>query len=163
MSDVVHIRDYRSSDADDVNRLAIVAFSQFRGEYLDWPAMLAGLSRTSTLSATGELIVAEAGERIAGAVAYFGPHIEKAPFFDKSWPIIRMLVVDPAARGKGLGHQLTSECIRRATRDRSPIIALHTSPIMTVALPMYLRMGFAKAYDSPPIFGVPYAVYTKAL
>ena len=161
MSDVVHIRDYRSSDADDVNRLAIVAFSQFRGEYLDWPAMLAGLSRTSTL--TGELIVAEAGERIAGAVAYFGPHIEKAPFFDKSWPIIRMLVVDPAARGKGLGHQLTSECIRRATRDRSPIIALHTSPIMTVALPMYLRMGFAKAYDSPPIFGVPYAVYTKAL
>ena len=92
MSDVVHIRDYRSSDADDVNRLAIVA-----------------------------------------------------------------------ARGKGLGHQLTSECIRRATRDRSPIIALHTSPIMTVALPMYLRMGFAKAYDSPPIFGVPYAVYTKAL
>ena len=40
---------------------------------------------------------------------------------------------------------------------------LHTSPIMTVALPMYLKMGFVKAYDAPPIFGVPYAVYTKAL
>jgi len=24
-------------------------------------------------------------------------------------------------------------------------------------------MGFAKAHDAPPIFGVPYAVYTKAL
>jgi hypothetical protein len=24
-------------------------------------------------------------------------------------------------------------------------------------------MGFAKAYDAPPIFGVAYAVYTKAL
>jgi hypothetical protein len=34
---------------------------------------------------------------------------------------------------------------------------------MTVALPMYLKMGFAKAYDAPPIFGVRYAVYTKAL
>jgi hypothetical protein len=44
-----------------------------------------------------------------------------------------------------------------------PIIALHTSPIMSVALPMYLKMGFAKAYDAPPIFGVAYAVYTKAL
>jgi GNAT superfamily N-acetyltransferase len=163
MSDVVHIRDYQSSDADDVNRIAVAAFGQFRDQYQDWPAMLAGLSRTSSLGATGELIVAEASERIVGAVAYFGPHIEKAPFFDKSWPIIRMLVVDPAERGKGLGHRLTSECIKRAERDRSPIIALHTSPIMAVALPMYLRMGFAKAYDSPPIFGVPYAVYTKAL
>ena len=45
----------------------------------------------------------------------------------------------------------------------APVIALHTSPIMTVALPLYLRMGFVKAYDVPPIFGVPYAVYTKAL
>jgi hypothetical protein len=24
-------------------------------------------------------------------------------------------------------------------------------------------MGFVKAYDAPPIFGVAYAVYTKAL
>jgi hypothetical protein len=44
-----------------------------------------------------------------------------------------------------------------------PIIALHTSPIMSVALPMYLKMGFAKACDAPPILGVAYAVYTKAL
>jgi GNAT superfamily N-acetyltransferase len=163
MSDVVQIRDYRSSDADDVNRIAVAAFGQFRDEYQDWPAMLAGLSRTASLGATGELIVAESENRMVGAVAYFGPHIEKAHFFDKSWPIIRMLVVDPTKRGKGLGHALTSECIKRAQRDGSPIIALHTSPIMTIALPMYLRMGFAKAYDAPPIFGVPYAVYTKAL
>ena len=74
-----------------------------------------------------------------------------------------MLVVDPAFRGKGLGRALSMECIARAKRDRSPIIALHTSAIMTVALPMYLRMGFVKAYDAPPIFGVAYAVYTRAL
>jgi hypothetical protein len=34
---------------------------------------------------------------------------------------------------------------------------------MTIALPMYLKMGFTKAYDAAPIHGVPYAVYTKAL
>ena len=34
---------------------------------------------------------------------------------------------------------------------------------MAVALPMYLMMGFVKTYDAPPIFGVAYAVYTKAL
>jgi hypothetical protein len=58
---------------------------------------------------------------------------------------------------------LTMECIERAKRDKAAVIALHTSPIMTVALPMYLKMGFAKAYDAPPLFGVRYAVYTKAL
>ena len=61
------------------------------------------------------------------------------------------------------GTALSRECIARAQRDGTPVIALHTSPIMTVALPMYLRMGFVKAYDAPPIFGVAYAVYTKTL
>jgi ribosomal protein S18 acetylase RimI-like enzyme len=157
------IRDYRSSDEAEVNRIAVAAFEQFHADYDDWPAMRANVSRASALGAKGEIIVAEVQNRVAGAVTYFGPNVEKAAFFDSSWPIIRMLVVDPAARGQGLGHALTSECIVRAKRDRSPIIALHTSPIMTVALPMYLKMGFSKAYDAPPIFGVPYAVYTKAL
>jgi GNAT superfamily N-acetyltransferase len=159
----IGIRDYRTSDAEDVNRVAVSAFDQFRDQYQDWPAMLAGLSKTSALSATGEVVVAEYQDRFAGAVAYFGPNRRKAPFFDQDWPVIRMLVVDPAFRGKGLGRALSTECIARAKRDGSPVIALHTSPIMTVALPMYLKMGFVKAYDAPPLFGVAYAVYTKAL
>ena len=79
--------------------------------------MLAGLSKTSALSATGEVIIAELQDKFAGAVAYFGPDRPKAPFFDQSWPIIRMLIVDPAFRGKGIGHALSNECIARARRD----------------------------------------------
>jgi GNAT superfamily N-acetyltransferase len=159
----IRLRDYESADAEKLNRIAVSAFDQFRDYYGDWPAMLAGLSKTSALSASGEVIIAELQNKIAGAVAYFGPNSQKAAFFDQRWPIIRMLVVDPAFRGKGIGRALSDECIARAKRDGSPIIALHTSPIMSVALPMYLKMGFAKAYDAPPIFGVAYAVYTKAL
>ena len=159
----IRLKDYEDADAENLNRLAVSAYEQFRHHYEDWPAMLAGLSKTSALSASGELIVAELESKLAGAVAYFGPNSQKAAFFDQRWPIIRMLVVDPAFRGKGIGRALSDECIARAKRDGSPIIALHTSPIMSVALPMYLRMGFVKAYDAPPIFGVAYAVYTKAL
>ena len=159
----IRIRDYQSPDAENLNRIAVSAFAQFRDQYQDWPAMLAGLSKTSDLSAAGEVIVVEFGNQLAAAVAYFGPRTRKAAFFDQNWPVIRMLVVDPAFRGKGLGRALSAECIARARRDGSPVIALHTSPIMDVALPMYLRMGFAKAYDAPPLFGVAYAVYTKAL
>ena len=159
----IQLRDYEDADAENLNRLAVSAFEQFRHLYEDWPAMLAGLSKTSALSASGEIIVAELQRKFAGAVAYFGPDSQKAAFFDQRWPIIRMLVVDPAFRGKGIGQALSDACIARARRDGAPVIALHTSPIMSVALPMYLRMGFAKAYDAPPIFGVAYAVYTKAL
>ena len=159
----IRLRDYQSSDADNLNRIAVSAFDQFRNHYSDWPAMRAGLSKTSDLGVSGEVIIAELQGAFAGAVAYFGPNSQKAAFFDQRWPIIRMLVVDPAFRGKGIGRALSDECIARAKRDGSPIIALHTSPIMSVALPMYLKMGFVKAYDAPPIFGVAYAVYTKAL
>ena len=68
-----------------------------------------------------------------------------------------MLVVDPAARGAGVGRALTDACINGARRDGSDVIALHTSPIMTVALPMYLRMGF-RLVHAPLLYGVPYAV-----
>src|ERR1051325_2278842 len=125
--------------------------------------MLAVLSKTSDLSASGEVIVAELEDKFAGAVAYFGPNSQKAAFFDQRWPIIRMLVVDPAFRGKGIGRALSDACIARAKRDGSPIIALPPSLIMSVAFRLYRRMGFLKPYDAPPIFGVAYAVYTKAL
>jgi GNAT superfamily N-acetyltransferase len=162
MTDVI-VRDFENSDAENLNRIAVSAFGQFRDHYQDWPAMQASLAKTSALSATGEVIVAEFRGQLAGGVAYFGPNSRKAAFFDQRWSVIRMLVVDPAFRGKGLGRSLSMECFARAKRDGSPVIALHTSPIMTVALPMYLRMGFVRVADAPPILGVEYAVYTKAL
>jgi GNAT superfamily N-acetyltransferase len=38
----------------------------------------------------------------------------KAAYFDPAWPIIRMLVVEPSARGFGVGRRLTEACIDRA-------------------------------------------------
>ena len=157
------LRDYVPADAEPLGKVALDAFEQFRTSYSNWPAMADGVSRMSSLSKTGEIIVAEEQGQIIGGVTYVGPNQPKAPYFDATWPIIRMLVVKPAARGKGLGRLLTEECVRRARRDKSQIIALHTTPIMTVALPMYLRMGFTKLRDAPDIHGVPYAVYTKSL
>jgi ribosomal protein S18 acetylase RimI-like enzyme len=118
----------------------------------------------STLADKGEIIVAEDAGEVAGAVAYFAPNSGPRPnFFAPEWPIIRMLVVDPAARGQGIGRRLTDECIARAGRDGAAEIALHTSPAMEVALAMYLRMGFRLEREVPDRFGVPYAVYLKAL
>ena len=157
------LRVYRQGDAADVDRVALAAFHEFRSHYSDWPAMAASIAQTSKLADSGEIIVAELEARIIGAVTYVAPGRPKAAHFDPSWPIIRMLVVDPAARGGGAGRALTEECIRRAQRDGCRMLALHTSPIMTIALPMYVRMGFRLLREAPPIHGVPYGVYVMQL
>lgn len=157
------LRDYQPADAEAIVRVALAAFAQFERDYSDWPLFTTHVAKMPEFSETGEIIVAEDGGQIVGAVAYIGPQAPKPAFFDPAWPVIRMLVVDPAARGKGIGRQLTEECLRRAERDRSGVIALHTTPIMTVALPMYQRMGFTRVREAPDILGVPYAVYVKTL
>ncbi len=157
------LRDYQPADAEAIVHVALAAFAEFEPHYSDWRLFMTHVAKMPELAKTGEIIVVEDGGRIVGAVAYVGPKAPKAAFFDPAWPVIRMLVVDPAARGKGIGRQLTEECLRRAERDQSGVIALHTTPIMTVALPMYLRMGFVRVGEAPDILGVPYAVYVKPL
>jgi ribosomal protein S18 acetylase RimI-like enzyme len=160
---LLQIRDFAAADAAPVNALAVAAFAPFAPHHNDWPAMAVSLAKMSELSATAEVIVAAGEGGIVGAVADVPPGAPKPAFFNAEWPTIRMLVVDPAARGRGIGRALTQECVACAARDGAKVVALHTSPIMTVALPMYLRMGFARLRDAPPFLGVDYAVYTKAL
>jgi GNAT superfamily N-acetyltransferase len=157
------LREFCEADAEEINRLAVTAFEEYSSHYSDWPALAAFLGKMSDLAKTGEIVVAEVAANIVGAVAYIPPHREKAPYFDQAWPVIRSLVVDPKLRRVGIGRALTQECIKRARRDRSLVIALHTSAILTVALPMYLRMGFEWHHHAPAVFGVPYAVYLKKL
>jgi GNAT superfamily N-acetyltransferase len=157
------LREFCEADAQEINHLAVTAFEEYSSNYCDWPALAAVLGKMSDLAKNGEIVIGEVAANIVGAVAYIPPHRAKAPYFDQAWPVIRSLVVDPKSRGIGVGRALTQECIDRARRDRSPVIALHTSAILTVALPMYLRMGFEWHHDAPAVYGVPYAVYLKKL
>lgn len=156
----MRIRDFQESDSDGVNAVALAAFAQYRGVYDDWEALSRSVGAMADLAAQGEIVVAEENGEIAGAVAYFGPGSSPRPeFFEPGWPIVRMLVVDPKARGRGIGRRLTEECVRRARRDGAAVVALHTSPAMAVALAMYRKMGFELERRLPDRYGVPYAVY----
>lgn len=159
----ITLRPYRPADAAEVNAVAIAAFSEFPADAGEWPTTTRATDRMSVLAASAEVIVAVAGERVAGAVAYVGPGLEKQDWFDRDWPVIRMLVVAPAWRGRGVGRALTEECIRRARLDGATLIALHTTPLLERAFGMYERMGFRFLRDSPPVGHVPYAIYVKRL
>jgi ribosomal protein S18 acetylase RimI-like enzyme len=157
------LRPACAEDASAIDEVALSAFAQYRDDYSEWETFSRGIGAMSAFGRDAELIVAESGGRVVGAVAYVGPGKPKPDFFAPEWPAIRMLVVDPQVRGGGFGRRLTEDCVERARADAAPLIALHTSPIQAVALAMYLRMGFRELRPIAPIFGVAYSVYLLPL
>jgi predicted N-acetyltransferase YhbS len=157
------IREFRTGDAAAVSRVVLSAWDQYRGVFSNWAHVEAIFANAASLAAKAELLVAEKDGSIVGCVAYVGPGREREPMFDPTWSIIRMLSVDPAVRGEGIGRQLSETCIERARRDGAKVVGLHTSPVMSVALPLYLRLGFVHCRDIPDRNGVPYTVYTLTL
>jgi len=154
------IRDYIETDRAAVNAVALAAFTQYAGDYEDWPTFSVGIARMGDLAGDGDLLVAERGGRIAGAVVHVGPGRPRSAIFPEDWSVLRMLVVDPAARGGGIGRALVAAALERARQARAPAVGLHTSPIMATALRLYESIGFVREHGLAPIRGVPYARYT---
>jgi GNAT superfamily N-acetyltransferase len=62
---------------------------------------------------------------------------------------LRILLVTPAARGLGLGHRLTEECLRFAAAARYRSIALWTNDVLVSAGRIYESMGFVLVEEEP--------------
>lgn len=162
---VYQIRDAAMLEHAAIDQIAVEAWQVLKPGYDPalWEGMLLAIAKMSNLAAKGQLIVAAAQANILGAVGYMPPGASNPEIFPEGWPSIRMLVTHPAHRQLGIGRRLTQECIERARRDGAEYIGLHTSPAMAVALPLYLRMGFVKDKELPPIAGAPYARYVLKL
>ena len=141
----------------------MAAFQQYRDAYDDWPLFRQKISSMSSWVPPGTLLIAVSGEALQGAVIYLAPDQPKPDFFQAEWAVMRMLVVSPEARGQGVGRALAEHCVALGRRDGANTFALHTSELMSVALPMYLRMGFQWKSPAPDVHGISYAVYTQAL
>ncbi|MDH5559666.1 MAG: GNAT family N-acetyltransferase [Deltaproteobacteria bacterium] len=155
------IRVFQTRDATAVDALALKAFEQYSAHYKPWEEFRGKIGHMSMMPI--EIILAEKVGKIAGAVGFVAPGKVVDSHFDPQWAVIRMLVVDPVFRGQGLGRKLTEACLERAKSLGCRTIGLHTSPIMEVALSLYLRMGFIKRSDIADIYGVPYGIYTLEL
>ncbi len=99
-------------------------------------------------SAEADLLVAEAaGTGLVGSVTYCAHGSPWAELTGPGEAEFRMLVVDPGARGHGVGTALVGECVRRARRAGSTALRLSTQHEMAAAHRLYDRFGFGRTPD----------------
>jgi len=159
------IRRATPLDSSAINKLCVEAYHEFESSIgsADWQQLRDRLSRASDLSSLGELIVAEDATLLLGVVLYIPPGKSDGVSIPCQWASIRMLAVSPLCRGRGIGRELTQECINRARRDGAEALGLTTGKMMKIAQPMYERMGFKKDAELGVRFGVKHARYVLVL
>ena len=76
-----------------------------------------------------------------------------------------MLVVDPAAQGRGIGELLVTTCLTRARAAGKRRMVLSTDRRMTTAQRLYERLGFTRLpeRDWQPAPGINLLVYALDL
>jgi ribosomal protein S18 acetylase RimI-like enzyme len=157
------VESARPEDYDRIAELTVGVYvdGQLASEgYTPELANVAGRASRSEL-----LIVRDADGRVVGSVALvlsgdFGEITtsdEEAAF--------RMLVVDPAAQGRGIGRLLVSACLDRARAAGKRRMVISTDPRMTTAHRLYERLGFTRLpeRDWTPVPGIDLLVYAREL
>ncbi len=144
----VRIRPVRPGEYDEVGELVLAAYRTLPGYHAE-PAYEAGLRDAAHRAEVAVVLVAvDAEGRIHGAVTYVaGPDNEYAEWADQDAAGFRMLAVAPAAQGRGAGEALVRACMDRARSEGRGRLVLHSTPWMTTAHRLYLRLGFRRAPD----------------
>ena len=111
------------------------------------------------------LVVRDPGGRVLGSVALVlqGDFGNVTASDDEA--AFRMLVVDPAAQGRGIGELLVVTCLDRARAAGKRRMVLSTDPLMTAAHRLYHRLGFTRLpeRDWSPVPGTDLLVYSREL
>ena len=157
------VENARPEDYERIAELTVGVYVDGRlasDRYTPQLADVAGRASRSEL-----LVVRDADGRIVGSVALVlsGDFGEVTTSDDEA--AFRMLVVDPAAQGQGVGRLLVSACLDRARAVGKRRMVISTDPRMTTAHRLYERFGFTRLpeRDWSPMAGIDLLVYSREL
>lgn len=160
------IRAALPGEYDEVGELTVRVYRDGGFAAPDSP-YLATLRDAASRAEKAELLVAvDEDGTLLGSVTYArggSPYAETAESADEAG--FRMLVVEPAARGRGVGRALVEACLDRARRDGATTLRLSTQPQMVAAHRIYERLGFTRTPDRDwtPQPGVDLLTYARAV
>lgn len=123
------------------------------------------LADTPCRAHEAELLVAvdagDAGDRVVGTVTLCLPGTPWAEVSRPGEVEFRMLAVDPAARGRGVGAALVTAVVQRARELGANRVVLSSASGMAAAQQIYQRMGFVRLPDRDwsPEAGKPLLAY----
>jgi len=127
----------------EIVRLSEITLAAYEALDIDVGSYRTALADVADRARNAEVLVAVDGGRLLGGVTYVpDANNPSAEFDDADAAGMRMLAVDPAAQGRGVGAALVTACIRRA-HDRRRLV-LHTTAAMTAAQQLYRRLGFER-------------------
>ena len=154
------------AEPDDFPAIARLTIDVYVGGELAGDAYAAQLADVrGRASRSALLVVRDPDGRIVGSVALVltGDFGEVTTSDQEA--AFRMLVVDPDARGRGIGELLVTTCLDRARAVGKRRMVLSTDPRMTAAHRLYERMGFRRRpeRDWSPMPGVELLVYAREL
>lgn len=136
------MRDVRPGEVDAVGALTATVY---RAEGFGSEAYEPHLRDAASRAASATVLVAVDGDDLLGAVTLvLGP----GPWANVAAPgeaEIRMLVVDPAHRGRGVGGALSRAAVDRAREAGAAIVRLSSETGMHTAHRLYERLGFVRA------------------
>lgn len=106
------------------------------------------------------VLVAVEGDDLLGTVTLAAAGSPYAEVAQPGELELRMLAVDPAARGRGLGETLARKAVDLGLAQGARAVILSTMPAMRTAQRMYERMGLRRApHRDWPVAGQVMLVY----
>ena len=158
------VRDARTVELDHVALLMRDAYQEYQASFPAglWDGYVRDVMDVRSRLNFSELIVAELGGRVVGAVTFYPDASQsEQEGWPPGWAGVRLLAVHPDARGLGIGRALMDECLRRSRERAALTLGLHTTEVMGVARGMYERMGFVRVpeFDFHPGPGVVVMAY----
>ena len=158
--------DVQPAAPGDFARIAELTVGAYSAEGLAPPEYVVELADVAGRAGLARLLVARNGAGVVvGSVALVldGPfgEVTRSP----TEAAFRMLVVDPAWRGRGVGEILVRACLDQAREAGRARMVLSTSTEMRSAHRLYERLGFTRLpeRDWSPSPGVELLVYELAL
>ena len=162
----VVVRDARPEEYARLGELVVAAYRSL--PEFDDPGYEPELRDVASRAREAVVLVAvdAVGDAPLGCVTYVpGPESPWAELIEPGEAGIRMLAVDPGARGRGAGTALTRACLERARAEGRAAVVLHSLVYMRAAQAIYTRLGFARQPDRDwaPVPGVHLLGFSRAV